>query len=187
MTEYPGFQDVKQYLSITASNDDALIVGILKRAIRSFENLCGRGFLTASSTKKFSATGEEVVRWNHIVLRDDEVISISQIKIDGVIVPSTDYYLTPHGIKLIISSDYAFSEYSDDPHDTIEITGIWGYEASVPDDVFGAIVRLAAWFYQQKDNALELDRSVAMANGMALPAGFPKDVVEVARFYRRIA
>ena len=186
MREYPGFQDVKQYLSITASNDDALLVVILKRAIASFENLCGRGFLNETATKKFSANGEEVIRWNHLMLRDDEIVSISQIKIDGITIPSSDYYLTPGGIKLTTSSDYSFNEYSDDPHDTIEITGVWGYQETVPDDVFGAIVRLAAWFYQQKDNALELDRSVAMANGMALPAGFPKDVVEVSRFYRRL-
>ncbi len=185
MQEYPNYHDVKLYLSITASNDDALLLGILKRAIKSFENLCGRTFLRETSTKKFSADGEEVVRWNHLIFRDDDAVLISQIKIDGEIVPSGDYYLTAGGVKLRTLSDFAFNQYSDDPRDSIEITGVWGYE-EVPDDVFGAIVRLAAWFYQQKDNALELDRSVAMANGMALPAGFPKDVVEVARFYRRV-
>lgn len=185
MREYPNFQDVKQYLSITASNDDALLVILLKRAIKSFENLCGRTFLPTTDTRYFSADSEQVVSHNKIVLRTDDLYSVTQLKIDGQIVPTTDYWLDTRGITLKDSSEFSFKEFTDDPHNSIEITGQWDYESEVPDDVFGAIVRLTAWFYQQKDNALELDRSVAMANGMALPAGFPKDVVEASRFYRR--
>lgn len=186
MRSYPGYQDVKLYLSITTSSDDALLVATLKRAIASFEGLCGRSFVPVTETRYFSADSENVINSNKLVFREDEAFSISQLKINGVVVTSTHYWLDVRGISIKQGSEFSFLEYDENPHNSIEVTGTWGYGEDVPDDVFGAIVRLTAWFYQQKDNALELDRSVAMANGMALPAGFPKDVIDAARFHRKL-
>lgn len=187
---YPKFQDVKHYLGIENSQQDALLIATLKRAIATFENMCGRVFVPKTETRFFDANGEEVVTPRRLFLRDGDLLSIDSLKIDGAQVPVGEYYLggvQPHFvIKIRDSSDFTFHDYEESPEQSIEITGEWGYEPEVPEDVFGAIIRLTAWLYQQKDNAMELDRPVAISNAMVLPATLPSDVEAIARFYKRL-
>lgn len=187
---YPKFHDLKLYLNIDTAKDDALLVATLKRAIATFENMCGRSFVPAVETRYIDATDEQVINSKRLFLRDGDLIEISELKIDSEIVPDDEYYLegaVPHFVvRLTNASDFDFHSYTVSPERNISITGSWGYQDEVPEDVFGAIVRLAAWLYQQKDNAMELDRPIAMSNAMVLPASLPTDVEAIAGFYRKI-
>ena len=189
-TGYPRFQDVKHYLDIDNSGNDALIVATLKRAIATFENMCGRSFLPSLETRAFDAHDEQVVSPKRLFLRDGDLLTITELKIDGATVPSDEYFLVgamPHyTVRITDGSDFTFGEYSVSPEQTIEITGNWGFDLVVPEDVFGAIIRLTAFLYQQKDNAMELDRPIAMSNSMILPASLPSDVEAIAKFYRKV-
>lgn len=187
---YPKFQDLKLYLNIDTAKDDALLVVTLKRAIATFENMCGRSFVPAVETRYIDATDEQVVNGKRLFLRDGDLVEITELKIDSEIVPDDEYYLegeVPHFVvRLTNASDFNFHSYTVSPERSIAITGRWGYQDEVPDDVFGAIIRLAAWLYQQKDNAMELDRPIAMSNAMVLPASLPSDVEAIAGFYRKV-
>lgn len=187
---YPRFQDVKHYLGIDNSGDDALIVATLKRAIATFENMCGRSFLPKTETRAFDANDEQVINAKRLFLRDGDLLTITELKIDGATVPSDEYFLVgamPHYVvRITDGSDFTFTEYSVSPEQTIEITGTWGFDTIVPEDVFGAIVRLTAFLFQQKDNAMELDRPIAMSNSMILPASLPTDVEAIAKFYKKV-
>lgn len=186
MNRYPQFQDVKLYLGITSAEDDALLVVTLKRAIATFENLCGRRFELDTEAKFFDANSEEVLDWRTLFPRNDDIYEVTELKIDSVVVPVENYYISGRKIVMQPTSDFSFKEYTNTPHATIKVTGKWGYSELVPDDVFGAIVRLTAWLYQQKDNAMDLDRPVAVSNAMLLPAALPSDVVEIAKMHRRL-
>lgn len=186
MNRYPQYQDVKHYLGIASSDDDALLVITLKRAIATFENLCGRSFALVEEAKFFDANSEQVLDWRTLFPRDDDIYEITELKIDSIVVPTGEYYVSGRKICLDVNSNFSFKEYASSPHNSIKVTGKWGYSEIVPDDVFGAIVRLTAWLYQQKDNAMDLDRPVAVSNAMLLPAALPSDVVEIAKFYRRL-
>lgn len=187
---YPKFQDVKHYLGIENSQQDALIIATLKRAIATFENMCGRVFIPKTETRYFNANDEQVITGKRFFLRSGDLLNITSLKIDGDLVPASNYYLAgaPPFFNIILkeSSTFSFKDYGDTPEQTIEIVGEWGYEDEVPEDVFGAIVRLTAWLYQQKDNAMELDRPVAISNAMVLPASLPSDVEAIARFYKKV-
>ena len=187
---YPKFQDLKLYLNIDTAKDDALLVVTLKRAIATFENMCGRSFVPAVETRYIDATDEQVITSNRLFLRDGDLVEITELKIDNKIVPEDEYYLegaVPHFVvRLTNASDFNLHSYTVSPERSIVITGRWGYRDEVPDDVFGAIIRLAAWLYQQKDNAMELDRPIAMSNAMVLPASLPSDVEAIAGFYRKV-
>lgn len=191
MNRYPDHSDVKTYLNVQTNRDDALIVALVQRAIAIFENLARRSFVPAVEVKYFSATGSEVIDWHTIWLRDCDLLSVSELMVGGVVVPSEEYILEggpPHyKITLLSDSDFSFSFYATNPQQHIKITGTWGYSANiVPDDVFGAIVRLTAYLYAQKDNAMELDRTNAVAGGMVIPNAIPNDVQLVANFYKRM-
>lgn len=187
---YPKFQDIKHYLGIENSNQDALLVATLKRAIATFENMCGRSFVPKTETRYFDSDGEEVISGNRLFLRSGDLLAITTLKVDGLLIPATDYYLSGappyYVVKILNSSTYSFKDYGDTPERAIEIVGSWGYETDVPEDVFGAIVRLTAWLYQQKDNAMELDRPVAISNAMVLPATLPSDVEAISKFYKKV-
>lgn len=189
-TGYPRFQDVKLYLGIDTGRDDALLVATLRRAIATFENMCGRVFVPAEETRVFDANDEQVVAPKRFFLRSGDLIEITELKIDNEIVPEAEYFcvgaIPYYVIRLRDTSDFTFDEFSTTPEQTIEITGRWGFEEDVPDDVFGAIVRLTAWLFQQKDNAMELDRPIAMSNAMVLPLSLPSDVEAIAKFYKKV-
>ena len=186
MNRMPQFQDVKLYIGITASDDDALLAFTLRRAVATFENLCGRSFQLEATAKFFSADGEEVLSWSTLFPRNDDIYEITEVEIDGQVVPSDEYFIDGRKIRLKTSSDFSFKGYTGTPENSIKVTGRWGYSETIPDDVFGAIVRLSAWLYQQKDNAMDLDRPVAVSNAMLLPAALPSDVLEIAKMYKRL-
>lgn len=187
---YPKFQDLKLYLNIDTSKDDALLVATLKRAVKTFENMCGRTFVPAAETRYFDANDEQVITGKRLFIRDGDLIEITELKIDSEIVPDDEYFCTgaiPYNtLRITDGSDFSFRDFTLTPERSIAITGRWGYQDEVPDDVFGAIVRLAAWLYQQKDNAMELDRPIAMSNAMVLPASLPSDVEAIAGFYKKV-
>ena len=163
MNAYQTFQDVKLYLNISTNKDDAILVTLLKRAIAIFENLAKRSFLPVTATKYFNADSDEVISWDKLFIRSEDLISVSQLVINGVTVPSDEYVLEGgkpyYKIRLTNDSDFSFKAYTLDPHNSIAITGVWGYDDNIPEDVNGAIIRLTAYLYAQKDNALELDRT----------------------------
>jgi hypothetical protein len=190
MSGYPTYQDVKQYLNITTNRDDVLLVTFLNRAILIFEHLARRTFLPVSATKYFNGNSEEIVSWDVLFIRSEDLLSVTSLKINGETVANTEYYLegdSPYyKIRLSTESDFSFNDYTADPHNTVVVEGVWGYASSVPADVFGAIIRLTAYLYAQKDNAMELDRAATMSNGQVIAAGIPNDIERVAVFYRRI-
>lgn len=187
---YPKFQDLKLYLNIDTAKDDALLVVTLKRAIATFENMCGRTFVPAAETRYFDANDEQVITGKRLFIRDGDLIEIVELKIDSEIVPEDEYFCTgakPYNtLRITEGSDFSFRDFTVSSERSIAINGLWGYQDEVPNDVFGAIVRLAAWLYQQKDNAMELDRPIAMSNAMVLPPSLPTDVAAIAGFYRKV-
>ncbi len=191
MNRYPDHSDVKTYLNVQTNRDDALIVALVQRAIAIFENLTRRSFVPSTEARYFSANGNEVTGWHTLFLRDCDLLTVTELMVGGEVVPSNEYILEggpPHyKITLLRDSDYSFSFFATDPQQHIKVTGTWGYSTdTVPDDVFGAIVRLTAYLYAQKDNAMELDRTNAVAGGMMIPNSIPNDVQLVANFYKRL-
>lgn len=188
---YPQLQDVKNYLSITSTDDDFLLGLQLTQAIKIFEELTGRVFVATTDTSKtFYSDDRGIVNRRKFLFYDD-ICSITSLVINGNVIATNKYRLphnTPYSnIEVFPTSDYFFENYSttQDPS-TFVITGKWAYSEECPRDIFGALLRLTAWLYHQKDNAADYDRPVAFSNTLTLPTGFPSDVVEVAKTYMRL-
>lgn len=188
---YPQLQDVKNYLSINSTDDDFLLGLQLTQAIKIFEELTGRVFVaTTDSSRTFYSDDRAIVNRRKFNFYDD-ICSITSLSINGNAVASNKYrlpYQTPYShIELFPTSDYFFENYSttEDPSSFV-VVGKWAYSEECPRDIFGALLRLTAWLYHQKDNAADYDRPVAFSNTLTLPVGFPSDVVEVAKTYARL-
>mgnify|MGYP000859625153 CR=1 FL=1 len=188
---YPILQDVKNYLGISGTDDDFLLGLQLTQAISIVESKTGRTFVcTADSSKTFYSDNRAIVNRRKFLLYDD-LCALTSLTINGNAIASNKYRTdsdTPYGaIELFPTSDYFFEDYSttEDPSSFV-IVGRWAYSIDCPRDVFGAILRLTAFLYHQKDNAADYDRPVAFSNTLELSSSLPTDVVEILKKYERI-
>ncbi len=159
MGDYTTVSDVKAYLRIGGSGDDALLAVLVSRASRLIEDHCGRWFEARPATRLYDAVGQHIS--GPLLLLDADLLSVSElVNGDGTVIPESAYVLRPpnwppyFGISLRRSSGLAWT-YSADPEEAIRVTGTWGYSPAVPEPVTQAAVRLTAWLYRQRDNGAE--------------------------------
>lgn len=207
---YVTVADLKSYLGITASSDDALLQSFLDAATAYIESPmgAGRSFQAGSSTRVFDAVRD--TDWNPAVYAafdrsqtpglamgrtlylDDDLCQITSIvNGDGTTITSNQYLTLPrnrapyYAIQLRLSANIAWA-WQADPAAAITVTGVWAYSATPPADIQHACRRLAAWMYRQKDTASDPDRPMVSPDGVTLlPATVPKDVQTILTGYRR--
>lgn len=76
--------------------------------------------------------------------------------------------------------------YIDDPSQAIQITGQWGYSASVPHDITRAATLLAVWMYRSRSSRADMAQPVASEAGLILPAKLPSVIDDILSGYRRV-
>lgn len=188
---YPILDDIKEYLGIEREDDDYLLTVLLERAIKVFESITDRVFVCEEDTTKVFEVFDRGVVSNRKFILYDDLCSITSLEINGTVLDPSKYKAidsAPYtSINLYASSPLYFINYSSTSDPTeFEITGKWAYSETCPNDVYGAIVRLTAWLYHQKDNAADYDRPVAFSNTLQLSVGLPSDIVEISKIYKRL-
>jgi hypothetical protein len=190
---YPILKDLKTYLSIETSKDDSLLTDKLNQAILSFENITGqRKFVSDSLTTRIFYSNQRNVKDSKTFFFLDDCCFVQSLTINGNIINPNHYIVfdvndTPlTKITLLNACPYNFTNYSTtEDFSTIQIEGHWSYSIKCPVDVSGTIIRLAAWLYNQKDNAADYDKPVAFTMISKLPVGVPTDVIFTAQIYLR--
>jgi len=190
---YCTLDDLKTYLGITSRDtDDALLYSIITRAQQYIDTHCKRKFEASADTTKYLDAVEDVDGYVLYLGAAGDLCAITSVTNgDDTVLAATDYVTQPrsytpyHALRLLASSGYTWT-YDDDHENAITIVGKWAYSTSAPNDIVQACVRLAAWFYHQKDNSADLDRPVIAGNSTILPARMPTDVMELLAPYRRL-
>lgn len=186
---YATAADVRQYLGINSTVDDALLTALCARAQAAIEMYCGRLFEASdNTTRTFDAVGRHIdgVR----LVFDRDLCSINSVTNgDGVAVAANEYVTLPrsdtpyYGIQLKTSAGKAWT-YSTSWEGAIAISGKWAYSATAPADIVQAAIRLAAFYYRQKDAQLQ-DVTAIEAGLVVRPIGMPADVQVLLRPYKR--
>ena len=184
MAAYCTNTEVKTYLGITGSGDDALITSLIARAQASIDQYTHRTFSsTADSTRSFTV-GEDtdgLTLWF-----DEDITTITTVTTNadastGTTVSSTEYITMPrnrkpyYGVKIKSSADKDWT-FEDDPESGVTVAGRWAYSTAPPEDVKHACIRLSAYYYQQKDAQVFDVTSIPEAGVITLPQGLPADV-----------
>ena len=180
---------VRAYLGTTSTGDDTLIAALCTRAQAAIDRYCNRTFeAAADSTRYFDAIGPHID--GPTLYLDRDLCAITTVTNgDGVAVGSTQYVTLPrndtpyHGLRIKTSAGKVWT-YSTDWEKAIAITGKWAYSATAPDDIVQAAVRLAAFYYRQKDAALQ-DVTAIEAGVVVQPVAIPMDVQALLRPYKR--
>ncbi len=164
MADYTTVADVKAYLHINSSADDALLADLVAHASRLIDAYCGRWFEARQETRFYDAAGPHIA--GRLLLLDADLLSVTTLTNgDGTVIDPDDIILRPinwppyFGIALRQGSGLDWT-YIDDPEGAISVAGTWGYSATPPEPIVHAAVRLAAWLYRQRDTG---------ADGSALP------------------
>lgn len=156
MADYCTLAQVRTYKGIgaTETDDDSLIEQFIDEASTRIDTYCKRTFaVRTGETRKFDAVQD--VR-GRVLYMDDDLQAVTEIvNGDGDTLDSSDYVTLPtnrtpkYAIKLKTSSGTAWT-WQTDPEEAISVTGSWGYN-NTPNDIRHAAIRLAAWYYDQRD------------------------------------
>lgn len=156
---YCTLADIKSYLSISETTDDALIEQAILAAKNAIDNSCrGIAFdVTVDSTRYFSSDSNLICGRALHLGREMLAAPATTVTVGGTDVTSAvKVYGMPPYWQLVLSGTSGYSWYDHgtlDPEDAISITGKWGYSSTPPAAVKQAAIIWAAHFYQIKDAA----------------------------------
>lgn len=187
---YATIAQVINYLGIDEEGDHVLLNGLITRAQKAIETYTGRVFEAATQTRYFdeSCINED----ENMLVVDRDLLTITTLTngdSDGTAIPNTEYWLIPRnetpyfGIKLKANSSYMW-EFDTDYW--ASVAGTWGYSTTAPADIAHATIRLAGYYYAQKDAQVWDTTVIPDAGVVTVPQGIPRDVERILKPYIRI-
>ena len=179
---------VKTYLGISGAGDDDLIDDLIDRAQAAIERYTGWVFEAATDTRYFESdavvdsvlwTGGDLVSITTLTNGDDDDTEIS----------SDDYRLLPRnagppyfGVRMLVDTT---TTWDFDVDGEVSILGTWGYSASPPNDIIHACIRLAGYYYRQRDSQVFDVTAIPGAGVIQIPQGISADVRLILDKYPR--
>ncbi len=176
---YATVAQVRDYLDISSTADDALLTALISRARIIIDRLTGMTFAVPTDATRYVAVeyarGDTLwlpPRWmlaqppTTVALPNATTIPISAIRLQPPDPPHVALRLT----------DPAYTWQQGGAGD-IAITGRWGWSVMPPDDIVHATIRLTAWLYRQRSASGEGDRPTVADGGLVvLPMRLPRDI-----------
>jgi len=193
MAAYTNSSTVRSYLGITSTSDDTLLTALILRAQTAIDAYTHRTFSsTANTTRRFTVGRDTDKRtlWLDADLASINAVVTSADSTSPVTVASTEYITHPRNTKpyyaIELRSDAdADWDYADAPEMGVTVSGKWAYSTSPPADVVHACIRLASYYYRQRD-AQVFDVTADPGSGtITVPVGIPADVKMVLKPYVR--
>lgn len=186
---YVALAEVKSYLNITTSTDDALINASITAAIKAVNAYCRRQFEAVTATRSYNQYYARL-RGTALYLDEDLLTVTTLTNGEGTVIPTTPtagYWLEPRNeppYSLIrLKSAYYFNWNTDSD---ITVAGTWGYSATCPEDVARATLRWAVYLYRQKDTPDFEVTATPDGGQQVIPHGIPADIKPLLAPYRRI-
>lgn len=154
--------DMKAYMKITTTADDALIQAMIDAATEWGENYTGRDFRAIT----WDLLLDEFT--DRIALRRDPVASVTTVKhlVDAalVTVDATTYYLKKlvQSSEILLNEDKDWPTNTDDREQAIEVRFVTeGYRDQ--DAIISAIMRTVAFWYRNRGDCPDVNTAIANA------------------------
>lgn len=182
---YAALADLKAYLDINSTSDDALLTALLERATAMIDRRTGLTFAVSADTTRYLAPqyAQEQTLWlpARWMLAQSATTIITPA---GVTVPgSAVRYQPPEPPYVAIKLTNTAYSWRDGTND-IAITGRWGWSVTPPADIVHATIRLAAWLYRQRSASSDMDRPTVADGGLVvLPLRLPRDIEQLLAGY----
>lgn len=199
---YVSTAQLKTYMGITGTGDDALLALCVDRAQHTIESYTNRVFeSTADTTRKYTPIIDRLYSgfgFNGDLIDDYtldtqyDLISITSITNgDGSSIPTASVVTLPinftpsYAIRIKQASGY-FWTYTGSPEASVSIVGRFGYSLTAPANIQQATLRLASQMYRQRDGSPDLSDTIISADGSTIVnAAMRSDVRALLNPYRR--
>jgi len=185
---------VRTYLGSSTSGDATLITSLIARAQAAIDTYTQRTFEHSSvGATRYFTVGRDT--YKRCLFLDSDLCGIDNVVTDAdgtpTTISSTEYVTIPRNIKpwseiRLLSSTTKSWTFTDDPEMGVYITGKWSYSTTAPDDIVHATIRLAAFYYRQRDAQVFDVTAIPDAGVITMPKGIPQDVKLLLDPYRRI-
>ena len=191
---YTDAATLKTYLGVSAATDDTLLTALIARAQAAIDVYTGRTFEAAADSTRYFTVGRDTL--GRMLYFDQDLAAITTVVTNaddgsgGDSLATTDYITHPrnrtpyHSIEIVSSSAYDWT-YTLDPTGGITVAGKWAYSTSAPNDIVHACVRLAAYYYRQKDAGVFDTTAIPDIGIIQIPQGMPRDVQLILNPYVR--
>jgi len=135
--------DVKAFLSITGSSDDALLQTLVTNASAFVNNYCNRNLLSASYIEPRNGVGGD-----RLPFRQYPVTNVASVTIDGQTIPAS---ASPHGFGYVFDDDMLYLRGGLFPRgvQNVVIAYTAGFD-TVPADLSQATVEIVATKYKRR-------------------------------------
>ncbi len=190
MSRYCVLADLRDYLGFSGTlgqTQDGLLQNAINRAEGAIDAYTRRTFVGTAGTAYYSRYFQDRVR-NHALYIDQDLFSLTALQNgDGQTIPTGSVWLEPRNVgppyRIIrLKSSYVWVWNTDSD---ITISGTWGYGTVAPQDIQQATVRLAAFFFRQKDVGPITDvAGFPEAGEVQIVSGIPNDVRYLLNPYR---
>lgn len=194
---YVSTADMRAFLEITSTDDDAIIASLLASAQRTVDALTHRTFEAPTATTRqftplLTTYGGNIAPDGRTILFDGDLCALtSVVNGDGVTIPSSEYYLVApnstvwYGLAIKRQSTYQWT-YTNAPELSVSITGKWSYTETCPADIATATKLIVKHLYTSRAMAADADRDVLSADGVIIAASkIPSTVHKILGVYRR--
>jgi hypothetical protein len=184
---YTTVGDVKQYLGISESTDDALIGTLIDAAQQAIDTYCRRTFEASADSTRYFDYSPQCIQGPDLWLDEDLCAITSVTNGDSVVVASTERTTVPRNetpyfkIRLLSDSGVTWT-YDDEWMDAIKVIGKWAYSEEAPNDIAQACKRLASFYYRGKDAPLT-DVTAIEAGVVIRTPDIPADVRAILKPY----
>ena len=153
-SSYCALADVKAVgsLNITGTTSDAMLAKYIASASREIDRYCHRSFAAVSETRYFDGAADRLII--------DDLVTITSIALDTdgdgdweTTLAATDYLLYPYNEtpkwRVDLSHSSTRSDFAEDIPKGVQIVGLWGYQATIPDDIAQACLEMVCRIYRQ--------------------------------------
>lgn len=184
---YATLNELKTYLNVQSSADDTLLTALLERATAVIERYACRRF-AASADETRSLTASQVDTASGLLFLYEDLVAVTEVRDGyGTEIASSDYALMPPRGPHYAIQRLSGSWWPNRSGVVAQITGRWAYSVTPPPDIVHVCLRLAGYFYRQKDAQVFDVTAFPDAGQITIPRGIPADVKVILEFYRRLS
>jgi len=189
---YATVEDIKEYLGLDGNEDYTLISNLLDRATQYIDDYTRTSFAVDTDTSHYYDVNEDTdgqTLWLREPLASITTVQSNADATTPTTLTTAQYVTIPrnktpyYGLK-ILGSSTLYWNYTNDPEAGIKITGKFGYSTSAPADIKHACIRLASYYYRQKDSQVFDVTAIPEAGVITAPIGVPSDVRKILDEYQ---
>lgn len=180
---YCTLDEVKAYLKLSGTAADALLAQLIAAAQAKIEADRRRAFEAVAATRYYTEgdlDGDTLYLWADLLT----VTKLTNGDAAATEIPSDGYVLLPRNSSpkamIRLKSPYTWVV---DPDREIGVAGTWGYSAVAPEDIALACLRLAAYYYRNRDSQVFDVVATPELGTITVPKGIPADVREILNGY----